>query len=205
MKQIVVIQWWNCFPDNDTFCKFLKWREYDPDEDYNNKRRFRMKKKLQWSYKVFTPIMPLYDNANYKIWKIRFEKVLPFLNNEELIMIGHSLWWMLLLKYISENGFPKRIKKLYLISACIDSEGLPEEEAYLWDFNFDINNIPKINNYVDEIYIYHSTDDIEVPFSQAEKILFYLPQAKLVTFTDRKHFCDPEFPELLENILTNKK
>lgn len=201
MRQIVVIHWWNCFPDNDTFCKYLKWREYDPDEDYTNKRRFRMKKKLQWSYQVFTPIMPLYDNANYQVWKIRFEKVLPFLNEEELILIGHSLWWMFLLKYISENGFPKHIKQLYLVATCIDSADLPPEEAFLWDFTFDINNIPKVAEHVDEIFIYHSKDDDAVPYSQAPRIQSYLPKAKLVTFTDRKHFCQPEFPELLENIL----
>ena len=200
MKQIIIIHGWNCFPDNDTFCRFLEWWEYHPTEDYTNKRRFWLAKQLKGAYEVFTPIMPVYDNANYKVWKIRFEKVLSFLNDEELTLIWHSLWGMFLLKYLLENKFPKHIKKLYLISTCIDGKWLLEEEAYLWDFNFDIDRISELKKQVDEIFIYHSKDDTAVPYSQAERIHSYLPKAKLVTFTDRKHFTQPEFPELLENI-----
>ena len=57
-----------------------------------------------------------------------------------------------------------------------------------------------MENIVEEIFIYHSTDDHVVPYSQAEKIKSYLPKAKLITFSDRDHFNTPEFPELLENI-----
>jgi pimeloyl-ACP methyl ester carboxylesterase len=53
----------------------------------------------------------------------------------------------------------------------------------------------------EEIFIYHSTDDTTVPYSHSEKIKSYLPKAKLITFTNRGHIRQQEFPELLENIL----
>jgi len=49
--------------------------------------------------------------------------------------------------------------------------------------------------------LYHSTDDDVVPYVHAEKIKSYLPKAKLITLTDRGHINQPEFPEILENIM----
>jgi len=78
---------------------------------------------------------------------------------------------------------------------------MPEEEKNLEDFVFDLDALHTIQDKVTNIFIYHSTNDPVVPYSQAKKIQSYLPQAKLITFTDRGHFNLPEFPELLENIL----
>jgi predicted alpha/beta hydrolase family esterase len=117
-----------------------------------------------------------------------------------LILIGHSLWWMFLLKYLWENKFPKKIKQLHLVATVIDGSDRPKEKQYLWDFAFDLNIIPKAEDAAEEIFIYHSTDDPTVPYSQAEKIKSYLPKAKLITFTDMGHFRQLEFPELLANI-----
>jgi predicted alpha/beta hydrolase family esterase len=53
----------------------------------------------------------------------------------------------------------------------------------------------------EKIFIYHSTDDHVVPYSHALAIKSYLPEAKLMTFSDRDHMWQAEFPELLENIV----
>jgi len=145
--------------------------------------------------------MPNKHMACYQARKIWFEKIFPYLNDEELTMIGHSLWWMFLLKYISENWFPKKIKQLHLASSCLDETDMPREEAYMGDFLFDLEKIPKIQNFVEKIFIYHSTDDPVVPYSHAERLHTYLPKAQLITLTDRGHIIQIEFPELLENIL----
>jgi len=78
---------------------------------------------------------------------------------------------------------------------------MPREEAYMGDFLFDLETIPKIQNFVEKIFIYHSTDDPVVPYSHAERLHTYLPKAQLITLTDRGHIIQIEFPELLENIL----
>ena len=108
---------------------------------------------------------------------------------------------MFLIKYLWENTFPKKIKQLHLIATVFDESGMSDEEKYAWDFAYEPKIIPNLQNQVEEIFLYHSTDDDMVPYAHAEKILSYLPKAKLITFTDRGHFHIPEFPELLENIL----
>jgi hypothetical protein len=44
---------------------------------------------------------------------------------------------MFLVKYISENKFPKKIDQLHLIAGCFDEQDLPAGEDYLADFTFD--------------------------------------------------------------------
>ena len=199
MKQLIFIHWWMCYPDNDSFCKAIETRDYDPFEE---KKRWinRVADQLWSNYQLIAPEMPNKNMATYKAWKIRFEKIFPYLNDEDLVVIGHSLWAMFLIKYLWENIFPKKIKQLHLISAVFDESDMSEEEKYSWDFVYDSSIIPNIQRQVDQIFLYHSTDDDIVPYSHTEKIKAYLPEAKLISFKDRGHFWQPEFPELLENI-----
>ena len=79
-----------CFPDNDTFCKALEMRDYNPFEE---KKRWgnRLAEQLKLEYQAIIPTMPNKQMANYKAWKIWFEKIFPYFNDEDLVIIGHSL------------------------------------------------------------------------------------------------------------------
>ncbi len=200
MKQLIYIGGWNRFPDIDSLCKALETREYNPFEE---KKWWKdsLSQELKSTHQIIRPEMPIKQMASYKVWKIWFEKIFPYLNDEKLVLIWHSLWWNFLMKYLWENTFPKKIKQLHLVAAVVDGSDRPADKQYLWDFAFDVDTITKLENIAEEIFIYHSTDDPTVPYSHAEKIKAYLPNAKLITFTDRGHFSQPEFPELLENIL----
>jgi len=200
MKQLIILHGWSCFENNDTFCEAIKTWNYNPFEE---KKRWRpwLAEKLKNEYEVAKLEMPNKDMASYKAWKIWFEKIFIYLNDEDLILVGHSLWVFFLCKYLSENWFPKKIKQLHLVSGLIDDQDLPPEEKYIWDFEFDITKLPEIQNYADTIFLYHSTDDTCVPYQQTVRIQELLPEAKLTTFSDRWHINQPEFPELLENIL----
>ncbi len=200
MKQLIFIHWWTCFSDNDAFCKALETRDYNPFEK-KKRRSDWLKEELTSDYQIIKPDMPNKQMASYKAWKIWFEKIFSYLNDEDLVIVGHSLWWMFLIKYLWENTFPKKIKQLHLISSVFDKSNLPKEEKYLWAFAYDPKIISNLEDKADTISLYHSTDDEVVPYSHVEKIKAYLPEAKLITFTDRGHINQPEFPELLENIL----
>jgi len=82
-----------CFPDTETMCNVLKKREYDPYHPYEERRKWKdwMKEELKDTYESFFPEMPNKNMASYKVWKMWFEKVFPYLNDENLIVIGHSL------------------------------------------------------------------------------------------------------------------
>lgn len=200
MKQLIYIHGWMCFPDTDSLCKTLESREYNPLEEKQRKDWFES---IKSSYQIIRPEMPNKNMASYKAWKIRFEKIFPYLNDEDLILVGHSLWAMFLIKYLWENIFPKKIQQVHLISSVFDESDMSDEEKYAWDFAYEETIIPNIQNQVEQIFLYHSTDDDIVPYTHTQKIKAYLPHAKLITLTDRGHFiCQWEFPELLENIIT---
>jgi len=42
-------------------------------------------------FKIIKPEMPNALMARYKIWKLWFEKHLPYFDSEQFILIGHSL------------------------------------------------------------------------------------------------------------------
>jgi hypothetical protein len=59
--------------------------------------------------------MPAKQDADYIAWKIWFEKLFPFLQPENVILIGSSLGTIFLSKYLSENIFPRTIQSLHLV------------------------------------------------------------------------------------------
>lgn len=145
--------------------------------------------------------MPNRFNARYKLWQIRFEKILPYLNNEELVLIGYSMGGIFLAKYLSEKTFPKTITQLHLVAPVFGEFDLPPHDDYLADFVFEPTALKNLIPQVEKIFLYGSKDDPLVPFSHIQKYKEYLPQAQFEVFEDRGHFRQPEFPEVLENIL----
>lgn len=200
MKQLIYIHGGMCFPDTETMCNTIAKRDYDPFEVKEKKDWFAP---LAWSYQIIRPEMPNKNMASYAAWKLWFEKIFPYLNDEEVVLVGHSLWAMFLIKYIGECGFPKKISQLHLISAVFDESDMDEDEKYSGDFAYDPKIISQLPQSVDKIWIYHSTDDDLVPYAHAQKIAHYLPEAKFITFHDKWHFLLPEIPEIIANILAN--
>lgn len=201
MKQVLYIHWWTLAKNNDELYETMKNWEINPFEE---KKRWRktLEKDLS-NYQVIKPEMPNKEMACYKIRKLRFEKHFPYLTGEEIILVWHSLWAMFLLKYLSENKFPKRINQLHFVSAAIDDQWLPEWDNYLWDFECKIENIKTIQDQCDKIWIWHSKDDPVVPFNHSERLAKELPNANYMIFEDRQHFSQEHFPELIETIKSN--
>lgn len=102
----------------------MSQREINPFEE-KKRRRLTLEQDLP-DRQVIKPEMPNKNLANYAIWKMWFEKHIPFLDPEKLVIIGHSLGGMFLAKYFSENEFPFQIQQLHLIAPVLDAEGLPE-------------------------------------------------------------------------------
>jgi len=201
MQQVLYIWWWNAYPTREAFIEELMKRDCDPFES-KKKWKNNLWKDLWEDYQVAILDMPNKNIALYKEWKIQFEKTFEYLNDDQII-IAHSLWTIFILKYLTENNFPKRIKQLHLVSALIDDKDLPPEESYLGDFAFNTTKIPEIQNICENIFLYHSKDDTCVPISQWERLHKLLPTAKFEVFEDRWHMNIPEFPELIKNIRGN--
>lgn len=145
-------------------------------------------------FQVIRPEMPSKRNARYVEWKIWFEKFLPFLTND-IILIGNSLGGTFVAKYLAENQFPKKIKAVFLVAPCF--KDLPEEK--LLDFELP-ESLSKVEQQTNKIFIYHSKDDNVVPFLHLAKFQEALPSATVRIFEDRGHFNVEELREIVEDI-----
>ena len=191
-QQLLVIGGGEVFESYEDYLEFLKNFEVDLDRIKNGSWKDNLQKDLGQNYDVIYPQMPNKFNARYSEWKIIFEKILPLLRNN-LILIGHSLGGIFLAKYLSENDIIKKIKAVILISAPFNNVG---------DFKLSKNLISNLNKYK-KIILIHSKDDQIVNYDEAEKYKKVLSNVELITFKDKGHFNQESFPEIVE-LIKNK-
>ena len=196
-KQVVLIHGGDVFETYEEYLGYLKNKEVDfvrhgiRNPDWQDK----LGERLGQDYQVIRPDMPSKRNAKYSEWKIWFEKFIPFMQ-EEVVLVGSSLGGSFLAKYLSENDFPKKIKGVVLVAGAF---GDNEPEYKLYDFLPPID-LSKFNDQAEKIFLYHSQDDNMVPFEDVNKFKQALPKASVRVFEDRQHFNQPELPELTEDI-----
>lgn len=196
-KQIIFIRGGETFDKKEDFYEYLRTVKCNP---YIKNKEWRdwIIWALEDTHDLICPLMPNKQSADYVAWKIWFERHLEFITDDNPILIGHSLGGGFILKYLSENNFPKTISQLHLVAPYAENNGLLLEK--LDTFSFDITKINKIKNFCSEIHLWHSKDDTSVPFSHSELIKEHIPEANFHIFTDRGHFRQPAFPEILEVI-----
>lgn len=192
-QQILVVGGGEVFENYEDYLEFLKNFEVDLNRIKNGSWKDNLQKDLGKKYEVIYPQMPNKFNAKYNEWKIIFDKILPLLRNN-LVIIGHSLGGIFLTKYLSENDLYLKIKTIILISVPFDDIG---------DFKLSKNLISNLNNY-ERIFLIHSKDDVMVNYDEVEKYKKILPKAKIITFEERGHFNQDSFPELVDLIKKQK-
>jgi hypothetical protein len=143
MKQLLYIHGGNLTKDNDELLKIMATREINPFEE--KKRRKQTLQDRLPEFVVIKPEMPNKDMARYSTWKLWFEKYIPFLDPENLVLVGHSLGGMFLTKYLAEDKFPIQISQLHLVAPVLDDRGLNEGDNYLGDFAYQVNDIKNIS------------------------------------------------------------
>jgi uncharacterized protein len=195
-KQIVVIHGGDTFETHEDFLSFLKDFVIDDLRYFKGKRwKDNLQDDLGEEFEVIVPQMPNKSNAHYAEWEIWFNKIAPLLN-EQVVLVGHSLGGIFLAKYLSENQFPKKIAATFLVAACFDAD---DSEYSLGDFILP-SDLTKFAHQGGMIYLYHSKDDEVVPYADVEKYKSKLPQAQVVSFSDRGHFSQEHLPELVQTI-----
>jgi len=186
-----------------------KWKDwilttYNLNLDFNSKF---------FAFSAYLLNMPNCANAKYEEWKIEFEKTARFLTSKD-ILIGHSLGGIFLLKYLSQNSLSDRLKSLHLVAP-------PFNQCF--SFNFDLADLNLLCKQVKTIHFYHSLDDKVVPFSDFLKFKESFADIKISQkpnekankksdqnleknaevffheFTDKNHFLQSTFEELLNN------
>ena len=195
--QIIFIHGGNCFDTQEKYLQYLQNKEYNPFEIKSHWKNYLAAELGEW-VTFFAPEMPCMRNAQYIAWKVWFKKLFPYLVNEPVILIGHSLGTVFLAKYLSEDWFPKMIQAIHLVWSVFDGEDIDDED--MADFILQPKLLASVEELTTNIHLYHSTDDESCPWKNVEKYQQYFPHAVLHKFTDRWHFRQSEFPELLEQI-----
>ncbi len=181
--------------------------------NYLKNRPVSLEKKIRWNddyldkalgknFHVIRPRMPLQDNAKYKDWKIWFERFIPHLRNN-LILIGSSLGGVFLAKYLSENKFPKKILSAYLV--CPPFDNTLEEEDLVGGFKIKLD-LSLIEKNVKKFYLLFSKKDDVVPVAHANKYKAKLKNANIIVYHHIKgHFKIAKFPEIIKMIKEDVK
>lgn len=195
-KQVILIHGGSTFDTDKDYLLFLKNLEIDLDR-YRRTEKWSdsLRQELGSGFDVLLLKMPNPMNAKYNEWKILFKKIALLLDNN-VILIGHSLGAIFLVKYLSENKFPKKIQATLLVSPPYDDE---DREESLGGFRLS-KNLDRLVKQGGKIFIYHSQDDPVVPYSQLKKYKKALPNAMVREFKKRGHFYQPKFPELVKDI-----
>lgn len=191
MEQVLIIHGGESFNSYEAYLATLKTRPLDYE-------RLKLQKKWKpWIAEqmpeadVLLPTFPNGHNAVYEEWKIYFEKLLPFLKND-VQLVGHSLGAMFLAKYLNDYTLERKVRRLVLIAGVYDDDTTGDNGSFLVGSAI---NVPKS---AEEVHLFHSEDDPVVPFSELAKFQADMPDAKAHVFSDRAHFNDATFPELLE-------
>lgn len=161
-----------------------------------------LEEKLGKKFEIIRPRMPLQDNAKYRDWKIFFERHIPFLRNN-FILIGSSLGGVFLAKYLSEHNLSKKALSAYLV--CAPFDGTLSTEDLVGGFKLKAD-ISLIERNCKNLHVLFSKDDDIVPVSHAEKYRKKLKKAHIVIYTNKKgHFTAPKFPEIIKMINSDVK
>lgn len=190
MKQILIIHGGDSFLSYDKYLENLKQTELPYDRLLQSRR---WKDNIIDAFPdadVLTPTMPNSANAQFNEWAIWFEKILPLLG-DDVTIIGHSLGGMFLTKYLHNHPLDQPARQLILLAAGYNEDN--EEYG-----QFRVDSAAGLERSANEIYIMHSKDDFVVPYEALNKFVRDLPTAKIYRFTDRNHFLDESFPELIE-------
>ncbi len=198
-KQIVFIHGGNAYTRYEEYIHDLQTMPIDDPLGLVVRKRWQptLREALLDTHEVYYPAMPSSKNAKYGEWKIWFERYHAFLH-DNIILIGHSQGGFFLAKYLSEERMPVSVRALYLLAAPFENADFGGEDG--GDFAFDPAHLHRLAEQVESVYILHSEDDPVVPYTHACKFAEALPAAELISFTDKGHFIDETFPEIIAHI-----
>lgn len=195
-KQIFIIHGGMTFKNERDYFQFLKSRSVSLEKKFSWTDDY-LDKKLDKTYDIIRPRMPLQDKAKYKEWKMHFERFIPLLKNK-VILIGSSLGGIFLAKYLSEHKFPKKIKGVFLVCPPFDNTLDSEDLVGGFKLKSDLSLLEKNTK---NLYLMFSEDDEVVPVTHAEKYRKKLSKANVTIYESKNgHFQISEFPEIVKLI-----
>ncbi|PIN73588.1 hypothetical protein COV20_05180 [Candidatus Woesearchaeota archaeon CG10_big_fil_rev_8_21_14_0_10_45_16] len=154
-------------------------------------------------FSVKVPAMPETEAPKQDLWVPKLRQVVGQ-SDEPLILIGHSIGCITILRYLETLPEDQNITGVILVAGFSDNLGFEELKNYFqtpldWE---------KIRSRCSRFIAIHSDNDPFVPLTHAEIFKKNL-SAETVILHDRKHFSGPvddeqsclELPEVLQAVL----
>lgn len=151
-------------------------------------------KNLGQDFHIRHPRMPDAGNPKYLSWKENIKQEIASAASS-VILLGHSLGGSILLKLFSEEPVPENVLGMILF-------GVPfwgTEDWKFEEFEIDERSFKQLRT-VRNIYLYHSRDDEEIPFSHLERYRRALPGAKIKILSGTDHTYSAAVEELANDI-----
>ena len=195
-NQIFIVHGGMTFKNKKDYVRFLKTRKV------SLQKRIRwtgdyLDKKLGRKFEIIRPRMPLQDDAKYKDWKIHFERFIPLLKNN-IILIGESLGGIFLARYLSENKFPKKLAAVFLVCPPFNDSLFEEDLRGGFRLRSDLSMLDKSTK---RLFLLFSANDDVIPIAHAEKYRKKLKNAKIIIYKNKNgHFNIATFPEIVRII-----
>lgn len=195
-QQLLYIHGGTTFPSHEEYLAFLRTKTLTLDRLRSSRDwKSDLTETLGPSFDVFAPRMPNGMNAVYAEWELWFSRLLP-LFDDGLILIGHSLGGVFLVRYLSEHELPVRIAATLLVAAPFQDTDLDES---LGEF-IPPQDLQMFEVHAGRIFLYHSTDDPVVPYTHVALYAHKLTNATVRTCENMGHFNTPSFPQLEADI-----
>ena len=201
--QVLVIHGGMTFKNERDFLRYiLKERKVKTGNKIDWSKEW-LQKSLGNKFEVTNPRMPLQDYSQYKYWKPYFERFLPLLG-KDFILIGESLGSIFLVKYLSENKLKNKALSTYLMCTPFDNT-LPHEDL-VGGFKLG-KDLSLLEKNTKNLHFLFSKDDDVVPVSHAEKYRRKLTnKAKFMILKGKKgHFNVSKLPEIVKLIKADIK
>ncbi len=141
--------------------------------------------------RVIAKRMPDADLARMQYW-------LPFIEKEigqgdDVILVGHSSGALAIMRYAQTH----KVCGLVLVGAChTDGGDAKEKFSGYYDAPWEWDKIRKNTEWIVQ---FGSEDDPYIPLNEMRYVNDKL-KTEYFEYSDRGHFMDPEFPELVEAI-----
>ncbi|MBP6911851.1 MAG: alpha/beta hydrolase [Candidatus Pacebacteria bacterium] len=194
--QIFIIHGGQTFRHRKEYLKYLETRPVSLQKSQDWKREY-LDKELGKKFEIIRPDFPLADNAVYSDWKIHFERYIPLLRNN-LVLIGNSLGGIFLAQYLSENTFPKKIKAVFLVAPPFDDTCFSGALVGGFKLGKDLSLFARQTK---KITLFFSKDDDAIPVTHSEKYKQALTSADIIVFKSKNgHFRIARFPEIVTMI-----
>ncbi len=194
--QVFLIHGGMTFKNKKDYIKYLKTRDVSIDEKKRWSNEY-LAEELGKKFHIIRPRFPQPEDSKYEEWKIWFERFIPLLDNN-VILIGGSLGGIFLAKYLSENKFPKKILSVYLVCPPFDDTCIGEDLVGGFKLKSDLSLLEKNCK---DITLMFSADDDCVPVEHAEKYRRKLKNSKIIIYKSKNgHFKISKFPEIVRMI-----